>query len=398
MDAQLELIIKLSNELDERIFLETLNKLKKINFFIKGDFSANRLYITLSGDRELSKIVFKIIEELEDFLRRYNLGVRDFYVPSYEISFPCGFVGKVKIPVAKAVVCNGEICRLVFRDLEKEFLKNNIAERSISLVKNKVSKKEEKLVFENNLEIKTEKDPVQEIVKQRFAKKGIIKGENIYLPKGSKKISGLREKILIELKKEFKAEEIFVPLFTPLNILEKNDVVELIPKEIFSKYVTKPVNLKQVYEFYYLTGKVPRAETKNIGLLYNEIPLTLYKALESTTTDKQFFYYLDYLKLNFVFFDNPENYNNTKDKIVEFFKNLVEGFGLKYRVVMKEIDGKEFLKFESYQPFNKKWMGCIEIFFSEEGYTKPFKIKGKSGQGTINLENLFLSILSYKEE
>ncbi len=36
MDAQLELIIKLSNELDERIFLETLNKLKKINFFYKG--------------------------------------------------------------------------------------------------------------------------------------------------------------------------------------------------------------------------------------------------------------------------------------------------------------------------------------------------------------------------
>lgn len=398
MESKLELIVKFSNDLDERVFLEILNKLEKKDFFVKANYSANRLYITLSGNRELSKIVFEIVKELGIFLREYKLGVRDFYVSSCEINFPCKFVGKVKIPVTKAVVCNGEVCRLVFRDLEKEFLRNNIVERAIHLVKNKVSKKEEKIVFENNLDIKTKKEPVQEIVNQGFAKKGIIKNENIYLPEEAKKISVLKEKILTELKREFKAEEIFVPLFTPLNLIEDSNVVELLPKEIFSKYVAKPINLKQLYEVYYLTGKIPRVETKNIGLLYNEIPLTLYKALENKSTGKNFFYHSNYLKLNFIFFDNSENYNNTKKDIIEFFKDVMEGFGLKYRIMMKEINKKEFLKFESYLTSNKKWIPSVEIFFSEELYTKVFKIKGKSGQGTVNLANLFLSVLYQKGE
>ena len=109
MESQLELIVKFSNELDEKVFPEILNKLQKIEFFVNATYSANRLYLTLSGDEELSKKVFEILKELKHFLREYKLGIRDFYVSSYEISFPCKFIGEVKIPIVKTVVCNGEI-------------------------------------------------------------------------------------------------------------------------------------------------------------------------------------------------------------------------------------------------------------------------------------------------
>ena len=389
MRSELELIVKFSKELDEKIFPVILNILKKNNFFVRANYSSNRLYVTLSGDRNLSETVFEIIKELSEFLREYRFGVRDFYVPSYEIRFPCEFIGKVKIPLAKVVICNGKFCHMVFRDLEKEFLRNNVVERAINLTKKKILRKTGRIIFENNAEIKKEKNnPEQKIAK--LAKKGIIKKENIYLPEGAKRISEIKENIITNLKRDFEAEEIFVPFLTPLNIFENKDIAEAVPKEIFSKYISKPINLKQLYEIYYITGKIPKVETKNIGTFYNEIPLTLYKAFENTTANKQFFYYPNYLNLNFIFFNDSENYEITKKNLIEFFKEMMENFDLKYRIVMKEINNKEFLLFETY--FNKKWLPCIEIFFSEELYTKIFKIKGKSGQGTINLENLFLSI------
>jgi len=386
MECELELTIILSNDIYEKVFLEILSKLKKSEYFVSSTYSANRLYITFSGNRELSKFILGVINELKGFLREYKLGIRDFYVPSYEISFPCEFFGKVEIPITKTVICNGKTCRIVFADLEKEFLRNGLVERAMNLIKN-ISKKEEKLIFKQDSNAIPYQEKIQEEIKQEI-KKGIIKEKNIYLPTCAEKISKIKEEIIENLKKEFKAQEIFVPLFIPINLLESRGISALIPKEAFSNFVSKPVNLKKLYEIYYLTEKIPKTEIKNIGLLYNEIPLTLYKALENTTAKKQFFYYLNYIKLNFAFFDTLENYENTKEKIIGFFKNILNIFGLEYMIVMKKICGKEFFKFEG---LNKKHSSLVEIFFSEEAYTKLFKIKGKSGHGVINLENLLLN-------
>ena len=387
MESQLEVLIKFSRDLEEKLFLEIKAKLKKEEYFVSAIYSANRMYISLFGDKDLSRYVLTLIKKLSGYLKEYKLGIRDYYLTSCEITFPCRYIGEVKVPVAKAVVCNGETCTIIFKDIEKEFLRDNLIERAVMLLEEKVSRERDRIIFESETKTTVEKNPTEEAVNQGLLKKGIIKDENIYLPKGVKKICKIRENIIKKLEASFGAEEIFVPLAAPLNLIEDKSLVKYIPKEIFSEFLSKPVDANIFYEAYYLTGKIPKIETKIIGWVFNEIPFTFYKAIENTTWNKQFFYSVNYLKLNLLFFTSEGKYMDTRKELFDFFRKYFDDFGMRYSITSKKLMGMDFFRFQVF--LNKKWMTCVELLYSENHYTKPFGIKGKSGHAIINLENLF---------
>ncbi|RLJ00885.1 MAG: hypothetical protein DRP06_00915 [Candidatus Aenigmatarchaeota archaeon] len=396
MESQLELLIKFSRDLDEKLFSEIRTKLKKEEYFISAIHSANRMYISLFGDKELSKYVLILIKKLSEQLKEHKLGIRDYYLTSCEITFACEYTGKVKIPVAKTVVCNGETCKMVFKDVEKEFLRDNLIERAVMLLEEKVSGERDRVIFESETKTIIEKNPSEEAENQGLLKKGIIKDENMYLPKGVKKIHRIKENLIKELEETFEAEEIYVPLAAPLNLIEDKSLIKYIPKEIFSEFLSKPIDTEMFYEAYYLTGKIPKIETRVAGWIFSEIPFAFYKAIENTIWNKQFFYSVNYLKLNMLFFTNERKYMDTRKELFNFFRKYFDDFGIRYSITSRKLAGMDFFKFRVF--INKKWVTCVELLYSENYYTKPFGIKGKSGHVIINLENLFFLELIHTPE
>ncbi len=396
MDCKLELTLVFSSDLDQTLYAYLLKEIKSLakTEFLRGIYKSNRLFLNFESDKELSGLIFKVVKRLKEVGRVYKLGVRDFYVPYYELCFTCDFTGKVKIPVGTCI-CNGENCRLIFMNLEKNFLRGGV-NRTINRINSKIAKKEFVLASEKKKETSFEGDPIEEMKKNNLIKKGLIKEENFYLPEGAKLINILKNKILIEFKNKFKIEEIFIPSYTPLNLLSNENIIEFIPPEVFSEIVAKPKDKNKTYESYYLLGKVPKIETENIGILFDELPLILYKALENKKIDKEmFFYYLSNLKLVITFFDNKKNYEFLKKDITEFVKQLIDSFDLRYRILVKKLNG-ELFRFQSYIPYKKSWLSVLDIYFSNENYTRPFKIEGKSGEIVIYLENFLISEIAQK--
>lgn len=382
MESKLELVVTLSNELDEKIFRRMVSKIRDKNL-LSIDFSANRIYINLEGKRDFSDLIFEMVEKMKIYLRDYKIGVRDFYVLNYEITIPANFVGKLDLPIARTIVGNGKICRIIFKNLEKEFLRRGIVKKMITLIREKTKPKKEKIIFDNKLKSKPKKNLKDKI------KKGIVKNKNFYLLEAGVEISKLRDEIISKLKDRFGCKEIFVPNELPLNLIEEENISDLIPREAFSYFQSIPKKKDLVYEVSYLTGKIPRVETKNKAILFNEIPFTLYKALENTN-QKGVFYYLNELKLNLTFFEDS-SYENMKQEIIEFFKEILNSKEVRYRITEKKFDLRgrnvEYYKFEVK---SEKWEKVADILFAEDLYPSIFKIRSKSGHVTIDLDKLFL--------
>ncbi|MCK4428858.1 MAG: hypothetical protein KAU95_00675 [Candidatus Aenigmarchaeota archaeon] len=396
MESKLELTLVFSSELDETLFNKMLKEMKNIakKEFLNCIYKSNRMFMNLESDKELSKLVFKIVSRLSEFGRVYKLGVRDFYIPRYELGFECDFTGKVKIPIG-ICICNGETCKLVFTNLEKNFLRGGVS-RTINLINSKIVKKEFLIASEIKKECVFNGDPVEEMKNNNLVVKGLVKEENFYLPEGAKLINNFKNKILPEFKNQFKAEEILIPSYIPINMLDNKDILEGIPQEIFSRTVGTLKDKNKVYEFYYLFGKVPKMNVENTGILFDELPLTLYKALENKIIDKKMFYYYNSnLKLVFAFFDKKEDYASLKKEIIDFLKAIVKSFDLRCRILTKKYKG-ELVRIQAYLPYKKSWLTIVDALFSGESYTKPYNIDGKSGKIVVYLENLLISDIAQK--
>jgi hypothetical protein len=386
MDSKVELVVILSHELNEKIFRIAYGKLKKTKVFVSADFNTNRIYMNLQGKGNISKIIPEIIENLKVYFKDYKIGVRDYYVLNYEFEIPCNFVGTLKLPIVKTIVENGKTARVIFKDLEKDFLNRGIIEKTIRLIDEKTRDKKEKIIFDNKLSIHKKDKKLNGKIK-----KGIIKNVNFYLPETADEIVDLKDKLISKLKSNFNCKEIIIPNQLPMNLLEEYNISDLIPKDTFSSFLSSPEKKELIYEIFYLTGKLPRFQTRNKAILFNDIPITLYKALENTK-QKGFFYYINSLKINLTFFEDKK-YENLKEKIIDFFKEFLDEFEIRYRILQNKLKLREkeidYVKFEVK---SDKWVKVIDILFAEDVYTKVFKIKGKSSHLTVDLDKLFLVI------
>lgn len=376
MESNLELLVVFSRDLDEEIFQEILTYAKKQPFFISAIYSANRVYFSFSGDKELSEELLDFIGSLGLFLREYRLGIRDFYLPSYEISFPCEYTGKMKIPLVDSVIFNGENCKLHFKDIEKEEIRKELIEKSIALIQSKLFKKETKVIHPNS-----EFEKRTELSNQ-------IKKENMYEEENIKALSALKDKLSYGMKEFFGSTEVFTSSEVPLFLIEKEGLSENLPKETLSKFIFEPKNKEELYEYYYLTQKIKNSEFENKGILFDDIPINLYHGLEGSKSRKIFLHYQNGFEIGILFLESEELYESVKEKLIEFFKDFLDSIKCNYQIVLKKIKGKDFFAFEVISKTGKR-VTLIELLFSENIYTEIFKIKSWSGQGKINLRYLF---------
>ncbi len=384
MESKLELVIILSHELNEKRFGDIKEKIKNLDDVVSVDYSANRVYINIQGNKDFSNFIFDIREKMKQWLKEYKIGVRDFFILNYEITISANFVGKMNVPVAKSVVGNGKSCKIVFKSLEKEFLRRGIIGKTIKLVHDKSREKKEKTFFDNKLESKKRKSLKDKV------KKGVIKNKNFYLPEGAEEISNLKENLVAKLKENFDCKEIFVPKKVPLSLLEEKNIFDLIPRKAFSYFSSVPEKKELLYEISFLTGKIPRIETKNKSILFNEIPLTLFKALENTNLAGNNYYYIDELKINLAFFENG-GYNELRKKIIEFFREILDEKEVRYRILENKFTLRnrevEYYKFEVKA--GRKWKKVVDVLFPTDVYTSIFKIRGRSAHATIDLDKMF---------
>jgi hypothetical protein len=386
MVSKIEMVLILSHEIDEKIFNGAREKLKKIKFFVSAYSNSNRLYINLEGAGDISKVIPEVIELLSIYFKDYKIGIRDYYILNYELEIPCNFLGTLKLPIVQSIVGNGKSCKIIFKDLEKNFLKRGFVERVVRLIDRKTKREKDKIIFEYK-----EGEKIEVNLREGI-KKGIIKGLNFYLPNTAKEISYLKDKIISDLKKKFECKEIFVPEQLPIDLIKEYNISDLIPKEALSNFISKPENATSLYDIFYLTGELPKFKAKNKAILFNDIPITLYKALENTK-QKGFFYYTNCMKINLIFFEN-ENYNYLKKEIINFFKEFLNEFKIKYRILQKTLNLREKeIDYYKFEVKADKWVKVIDILFAEDLYTKVFKIDSKSGHITIDLDKL--GIINY---
>jgi len=385
MESKVELVIILSHELNEKLYGYLKNKMRNLSNVISVSYNANRVYVNIEGEKNFTNFIFDLLDKMRYWLKEYKIGVRDYFVLNYEIEIPANFVGKMNIPVVKSVIGNGKICRIVFKSLEKEFLKRGIIAKTIKLINDKSKEKRWNIVFDNKL-----KERNRKILKGKV-KKGILKNMNFYLPEGAEEISSLKELLISRLKEQFNCREIFVPERLPLSLLEEKNISDLIPKKAFSYLASVPKKKELLYEISFLTGKIPRIETSNESALFNEIPLTLFKALENTNQAGNHYYYINNLKINISLFENG-GYHILRKKLIEFFKEILNERDVWYRLSWNKFDLRnreiEYYKYEVRT--GRKWEKVIDILFPSDVYTSIFKIKGRSAHATIDLDKMFL--------
>ncbi len=104
------------------------------------------------------------------------------------------------------------------------------------------------------------------------------------------------------------------------------------------------------------------------------------------------FYAQKGMKLLVTFLEPADNYVSGTQGILDEAKSAFNRLNLNFRIISRKANG-EFIKFEGFLPHNKTWITLAEAMFSEDSYTKPFRIEGKSGQLNINLENTFLALI-----
>jgi hypothetical protein len=391
--AQAELTIVFSEDLGTQSSSRFIEKIKAYSKtrFQRAVFNTNRLFLNFEGDEELTGFLISLIKMVSEAGKECKIGVRDYYVPYYELSFDCDYVGKLKIPFTQAVICNGKTCRVVFKDVEKDFLRKGSIKRIMSLISSKTSEKTWKILYKNDIPSKGLLNPNDEIEKKGLVKKGLARNEYFYLPPGMREMTKLKHLFLDSLSKERNLEEFFPLSHLSFSLLEGEDIMELVPPEIFENVFCEVEKPEEAAESYFITGSVKSISAKPKGVIYDELPFNLYKAMEKQfIKNPQVFYTQKKMKLFVTFLEPSEDYASSVQNIREEIKKIIEGLRLNFRIISRNVNG-EAIRFEGFLPYNKTWITLIEAMFSEDFYTKPFKIEGKSGQVNLNLENIFLA-------
>jgi len=392
IDAQLELTLVFSEDLGTELYTKIVGLIKSYSGekFQRGVFSTNRMFLNFASNEEMSPFVASLVKRLSLACQEYRIGIRDYYVPYYELSFDCDHVGKLKIPYTEAVICNGKTCKIVFKDIERDFLRGGAVSRVIYLIQSKTRDKLWKTVYKSEPEAKGNINPYEEVEKSNLARKGLAKNEYFYLPRGAKEISRLKNIFLNSLKEDFKLEEFLPVSHTTFSLAETEGLIESVPQELFEYVFCETENASEAFESYFINGSVRSVNARLKGFIFDEIPINLYKAMEKTEIKDPAYLYCQKGPEVFITFFENENYESATQKISEAIRSIIDSLGLNYRIISRSVNG-EIIRFEAYLPYSKSWAIIAELAFSESAYTKPFSIEGKSGQININLENVLLA-------
>lgn len=444
---------------------DVLSKAENLKKGIDGEFKINvdidkNIKLEILSDYRAHSLFVRIKKILAEHIgRKYHIGIKEIFVDKYEILFETEKqpLKPISVPFAE-VKFNGNLCNVLIKDVDEDFLTENYADRIIKLIKEKIArqyyrgKKEYRRLLwaSERKEIKFNKDPSEEMRKRGWIFQ-VSKGKWFYFPQAAYMLKVMERIAVEEFVKFIGFKEVVESNIKPLEIWMKTGHIYGVPNEIY--YVANPKTRDETAWEHFrdivkITRTIPKEELKelvevNYGITYAQCPM-IYYALHNKTiaqdnlpitvfekTANSARYESggthgiervdEFHRVECVYIGTPELLMELKERMIERYKFIFnEILDLEWRMVdvvpfymqhageikEKENDSlwKGTIDFEAYLPYRgsrekSEWLEFQNLSIVGDKYTSTFNIKtqkGKlwSGCTGIGLERWLVAFLS----
>ncbi len=427
---------------------DVLNKAENLKKGIDGEFKINvnvnkDIKLEILSDYRAHSLFARIKKILSEHIgKKYHIGIKEIFVDKYEILFEVDKqpLKPISVPFAE-VRFDGNLCNVLIKDADENFLTENYADRLINLIKEKVAKQyyEGKKEYWNLLwssekkELKFNTDPSEEMRKRGWIFQ-ISKGKWFYFPQAAHMLNVMKTIAVEEFVKLIGFKEVIASNIKPLEIWLKTGHIYGMPNEIY--YVANPKtrdesaweHFKDVVK---ITKSIPKEELKelvdiNYGITYAQCPMIYYalnnktiaednlplKIFEKTVNSARYesggthgIERVDeFHRIECVYIGTPEVLAELKERMIERYKFIFnEILDLEWRMAdvvpfymqhAGEVEGvkgesaklwKGTVDFEAYLPYRgsreeSKWLEFQNLSIVGDKYTSAFNIKTQTGE------------------
>ncbi len=448
MKFTLAVIIKGNKDFSEVGKEEIENAIKAEN--LEKKFNA-KIDINVNVDKDIklqilseyrAHILFaKIKKILAEYIgKKYHIGIKEIFVNRYEILFEADKqpLKPISVPFAE-VKFEKNLCNVLIKDVNENFLTENYADRIINLINEKIArqyyegKKEYwKLLWTSEKrDIKFNKDPSEEMKKRRWIFQ-VSKGKWFYFPQAAVMLNAMKKIAIENFVIPMGFREVIESNIKPLEIWLKTGHIYGMPNEIY--YVANPKTRDETAWEHFkdivkITKSIPKDELKelveiNYGITYAQCPMIYYalnnKTIALSELPLKFFEKTvnsaryesggthgiervdEFHRIECVYIGTPEMLNELKEKMIERYKFIFnEILELEWRMAdvvpfymqhagetetEKEdnVFWKGTIDFEAYLPYRgtreeSEWLEFQNLSIVGSKYTSAFNIKTQKG-------------------
>ncbi len=427
---------------------DVLSKAENLKKGIDGEFKINvnvnkDIKLEILSDYRAHSLFARIKKILAEHIgKKYHIGIKEIFVDKYEILFEVDEqpLKPISVPFAE-VRFDGNLCNVLIKDADENFLTENYADRLIKLIKEKVAKQyyEGKKEHWNLLwssekkEHKFNTDPSEEMRNRGWIFQ-ISKGKWFYFPQAAHMLNVMKTIAVEDFVKLSGFKEVIASNIKPLEIWLKTGHIYGMPNEIY--YVANPKtrdesaweHFKDVVK---ITKSIPKEELKelvdiNYGITYAQCPM-IYHALNNKTiaednlplkifekTVNSARYESggthgiervdEFHRIECVYIGTPEALAELKEMMIERYKFIFnEILDLEWRMAdvvpfymqhAGEAEGvkgesdklwKGTVDFEAYLPYRgnreeSQWLEFQNLSIVGDKYTSAFNIKTQRGE------------------
>ena len=207
--------------------------------------------------------------------KEFKVGIKNIKVIDYEVVFDLEEAPKkaITIPFVAKVGIKGKQATLRYENFNYQWVKDNYVERTIKLVKDKITQmnyegKDEfkEVVWEGKPRQNTYKgDPAEDLEKMNWIKRTPAKGQFVYGREFTALVNVVRELIAEEIYEPLNFQEMLLPKFEPWVIPQKSGHAKNIYPNAY--FVMNPKNAspeywEEVMDKYAITREIPLEEIK----------------------------------------------------------------------------------------------------------------------------------------
>jgi seryl-tRNA synthetase len=376
--------------------------------------------------------------------KKYRLGARSVFINEYVITKELTKKPKKEfsVPFTELLEFTDEQCKIVFKNIDEEFLLNDYIDRILNLIDKKIEDQYyegkgefwELIWSSEEIEPKWTKDPTEEMSKRKWLKQGPTKGKWFYKPEITAIFRTMEKIAITEILEPLNFQEVIEPHHVPFDVWIKTGHMTGSPNEIY--YVSEPVTRDpEAWEAFrdhvYITHEVDTEELSkliarpNAGICYAQCPI-IYWALSNTTIASK--------SLPLKIYDRSANSNRYEsggrhgiERVDEFHRiepvylgtpeqltELRDQFIDRYKYVFNEIlelewrmswvtpwylqqagqlgqDGEDggklkgTIDFEAYMPYRgtrkeSEWLEFQNLSIIGDKFTRAFNIKPQKGE------------------
>lgn len=377
--------------------------------------------------------------------KKYQLGARAISVDKYVIELPLKQkpLEKFKLPFVDELELDGEnlTSKVVFKNLNEEFLRENYIDRIIRLINDKIALQHYtgkgarwEVMWESGpREHVWSADPTEEMQRLGWIKQGPTKGKWFYRPQLTAILRAMEKIAVDEILHPLGFQEVIQSHLVPFDVWLKTGHIEGTPNEFY--YVSEPKTRDvEVWEEFKdqvtITRQVPEEKLSELitparmGICYAQCPVIYWSFQGSVISDDSLPILIfdraansnryesggrhgiervdEFHRIEPIYIGHPEELVELRDKFIERYKYVFnEIFELEWRMAwvtpwyleqagqMAEDEDDEKVKgtidFEAYLPYrgsreDSEWLEYQNLSIIGDKFIHTFNIKAQHGE------------------